>query len=148
MIKKRFATFLMVAALCLSVCLVGCGSGGSSDGKGTFDATGFQGTLDDGCSFVYIQLGEDNAMCSFTDDEHQGDDAETYSGKMVTDDAGKTTITDEESGKTITLTFTENADGTTEVEAEGHGKGELKAYEGNVFSMIGSMAEDDEKVNE
>ena len=146
MMKKILATFLTTAALCLSICLVGCG--GSSDGKGVLDASGYQGELDDGYSIVYIQLGEDTAMVSFTDGDHQGDDAETYTGKFVTDEDGKTTVTDDESGKTITLTFTENADGTTVVEAEGHGKGELKAYEGNILKMIASMAEDDESTDE
>lgn len=144
--KSRIATFVLALALCLSIGLVGCGGSkdSTSDGKGTFDAIGYQGTLDDGSEMVYIVLGEDNAMVSLIDDEHQGDDAETYSGKAVTDDDGKTTITDDESGESITLTITENADGTASIDVEGRGKGEMMAYEGNIFKMISSMAEDDE----
>ncbi len=141
MMGKRIAAFVLAVAMCLSVGLAGCGGGGE---KGTFDASGYQGRLDDGYSFVYIQLGEDSTMVSLTDDEHQGDDAETYSGPAVTDDAGKTTITDEESGKSISFTLTENEGGNAEVDVEGHGKGTLSAYEGNIFSIIGQMAEDDE----
>ena len=141
MMRKRIAAFVLAVAICLSFGLAGCGGSG---GKGTFDATGYQGKLDDGWSFVYIQLSDDSTMVSLTDDEHQGDDAETYTGVAATDGAGKTTVTDEESGKSISFTLTENEGGNAEVDVEGHGKGTLSAYEGNIFSMVGQMAEDDE----
>lgn len=116
--------------------------------KSFFSAAGYQGKLEDGKSFVYIEIGGDTVMVSLTDDEHEGDGAETYSGKAVEDADGKTTVTDDESGKSITFTITEKDDGGVEVDVEGHGKGELQGYEGNIFSVIGSMAEDDAAAEE
>ena len=127
--------FVVAIVLGLSLALVGCGAP---------DATGYQGDLEDGSSFVYIQIGEDDVMISIVDDEHKGDDAITYSGKATTDGAGKTTVTDDETGKSITLTMTENSDGTFNVDVEGHGTGTLKPYEGNLLEVIESMAVDDE----
>ena len=144
MVRKKIAAFVLAMVVCLSIGLVGCGGRGGE--KSTFKASGYQGKLDDGYEFVYIKLGENSVMVSLADDEHQGDEAETYSGEAVTDGAGKTTITDEESGGSISFTLTENADGTAEVDVDGHGKGTLKAYEGNIFSMISEMAEDDESL--
>ena len=139
MLRKRLAAFVLALVVGFSIVLVGCGSGG----KGTFDAYGYQGKLEDGFDMVYIMVGEDSLMVSLTDEQHQGDTALTYSGKPATDADGKITVADEDSGESITLAITENDDGTASVDVEGHGKGTLKKYEGNVFDVIGSMAEDD-----
>lgn len=120
--------------------------GGKKDSL--FSAAGYQGKLEDGMSFVYIEVGGDTVMVSLTDEQHEGDDAITYTGKAITDEAGKTTVTDEESNKSISFTITENADGGKSVDVEGHGKGELAGYEGNIFSVIGSMATDDAATEE
>lgn len=77
-------------------------------------------------------------------EEHQGDDAETYVGNETKDSDGKITVTDEDKGTSISFTLTENADGTVHAEVDGHGQGDLKPYEGNVFSIITSMAEDED----
>ena len=77
------------------------------------------------------------------DGSHQGDNADTYSGKATTDANGKMTVTDEETGKAISFTMVENSDGTYDVDVEGHGKGTLKPYEGNLMEVIAAMADDD-----
>ena len=142
MFGKRIAALVVTVVLGLSVALFGCGGGSS------LSASGYQGKLDDGYSFVYIKMGEGTVMVSLTDEEHTGDDALTYSGKPVVDGSGVTTVTDDESGESISFTLTENEDGTASVDVEGHGKGDLTTYEGNVFSVIGSMAEDDAAASE
>lgn len=116
--------------------------------KGLFSAAGYQGKLEDGKTFLYLEAGDDTVMVSLTDAEHEGDDAETYSGKATKDADGKTTVTDDDSGKSITFTLTENADGSMDVDVEDHGKGNLQGYEGNIFSVIGSLADDDAKAEE
>ena len=138
MIKRILAVFVMTIVLGLSMGLVGCGMP---------DAVGYQGDLEDGSSFVYIEL-DDTVMVSIVDDEHQGDDAETYSGKAKTDAAGKITVTDDETGNSISLTMTEGADDTFDVDVQGHGKGTLKPYEGDIMSVISSMATDDAESEE
>lgn len=124
----------------------------SNNKKGLFDgilnASGYQGTLEDGKSILYIKLAGDTTIISLTDDTHQGDDAETYSGKATKDASGKITVTDEESGKSISLTVTENGDGTADVDVEGHGKGNLKAYEGNILSVISELIGDDTELSD
>ena len=139
MLRNKIAAFIMTVVLGLSISLVGCGS----KGGGALDVSGYQGKLDGGYSFVYLKAQDETVIISLTDDEHQGDDALTYTGEAVKDDAGKTTVTDEESGQSVTFTITENADGTANVEVDGYGKGALTSYEGNLFSVLGSMAEDD-----
>ena len=134
MFKKVFATVTVAFVLGLSLCLFGCSAP---------DATGYMGQLEDGKSLVYIELG-DTVLASLADDENQGDDADVYEGKATTDDAGKTTITDKKSGKSLTLTMTENSDGTFDVYVDGHGKGTLKPYEGNILEVVSAMADDDE----
>jgi len=121
---------------------------GDSKKQNLLSAAGYQGKLADGKSFLYIGVGSDTAMVSLTDEAHEGDAAETYSGKVVKDESGKTTVTDDDSGKSITFTLTENEDGSMDVDVEGHGKGNLQGYEGNLFSVIGSLADDDAKAEE
>lgn len=41
--------------------------------------------------------------------------------------------------------LTDEGDGTATIDVDGHGKGTLTTYEGNIFSVIGAMAEDDAK---
>ena len=131
---KRILTVLAVTIVMgLSLCLAGCGT----------QATGYQGKLEDGTSFVYIQLSDNAVMVSMVDDEHQGEDADAYSGKPTTDASGKTTVTDDETGKSVSFTLTENSDGTFDVDVEGHGKGTLKPYEGDILEVISAMADDD-----
>lgn len=132
---KRILTVLAVSIMmAFTLGLVGCGAP---------DATGYQGDLEDGSSFAYIQISDSATMVSIIDDEHQGDDADVYSGKATTDANGMMTVTDDETDKTITFTLVENADGTYDVDVEGHGKGTLKPYEGNLVEVITSMADDD-----
>lgn len=132
--KRIIAVFVMTAVLGLALALVGCG---------VPDAKGYQGDLEDGWSFSYIQIGDEDTLISLTDAQHQGEDAETYSGPATTDATGTITVTDTETGKSISLTMVENADGTFAVDVQGHGKGTLKPYEGDILEVIGSMAEDD-----
>ena len=134
MIKRILTVFAVSIVLALTLGLAGCGAP---------DATGYLGDLEDGSSFTYIQIGDGDTMISIIDDEHQGDDADTYTGKAATDANGKITVTDKETGKTIAFTMVENSDGTYDVDVEGHGKGTLKPYEGNLMEVIGAMADDD-----
>ena len=175
MLRNKFAAIAVAAALGMSVGLAGCGGGGSSDAKkdssgdatatatdsgkkdeggkkkGFFDTTGYQGRLEDGKDFVYMHIGSgDDVVVSIADPNanDDGESADAYQGAEVKDADGRSTVTDEESSKTITFTLVENEDGTAEVEVEGHGKGSLKTYEGNLFSVIGSMADDDAETSD
>ena len=139
MLKRILAVFAASIVLAFSLGLAGCGAP---------DATGYLGDLEDGSSFTYIQINDGDTMISIIDDEHQGDDADTYTGKATTDANGKITVTDSETGKTVTFTVVENADGTYDVDVEGHGKGTLKPYEGNLMEVITAMADDDVEAEE
>ena len=57
-------------------------------------------------------------------------------------------FTDDETGNSISLTMTEGADDTFDVDVQGHGKGTLKPYEGDTMSVISSMATDDAESEE
>ena len=50
---------------------------------------------------------------------------------------------DDETGKSLSFTLTEKSDDTYDVDVEGHGKGNLKPYEGDIFKVISDMADDD-----
>ena len=132
---KRITTALALAvALVLSMSLIACKSP---------NATGYLGTLEDGMELIYIELEDGTVIASLTDAEHTEENADTYSGKAATGADGKVTVTDEESGKQLVLTMTKGADDAFEVDVEGHGKGTLKPYEGDLLDIITSMATDD-----
>lgn len=144
MFRKRLSVLVMVFVLGLAFVLAGCSSKDREAIDAALKATGYQGTLEDGYNFVYFEMSDGSTIISLTNDENKGDDAITYSGKPTKTDDGKITVTDEESGESITITLTENADGTATVDVDGHGKGELTVYEGNILSIVGTMANDDE----
>ena len=60
----------------------------------------------------------------------------------VKGDDGKVTVTDDESGESITYVLTENEDGTATIDVDGHGKGDLTVYEGNILNIVGSMSDE------
>ena len=133
-LKRVLSALVVTVALGVSIAFVGCSMP---------EATGYQGDLEDGSEFVYIELSDNAVMVSIVDDEHQGDDAETYSGKAEKSSTGEITVKDDESGKSITFTLTENSDGTRTANVEGHGTGTLTPYEGDILEVISSMADDD-----
>ena len=166
MLKNKIATLAVTAALGLSVGLVGCtgtdsGSVSTDDNattttstskgiKDLFATSGYQGKLDGGMSIIYMQIGGDDAdiLISLTDATHEGEDAIVYAGPETKDGSGKSTVTDKETGKSISCTLTDNGDGTATIDVDEYGKGELTTYEGDLFSVVSSMAEADAAAKE
>ena len=134
MLKRITAALALAVALVLSMSLIAC--------KGP-KATGYMGKLEDGMELIYIELEDGTIIASLTDAQHTEENADTYSGKATPDADGKITVTDEESGRQLVLTMTKGADDTFDVDVEGHGKGTLKPYEGDLLDIITSMATDD-----
>ena len=140
MFRKKLSILAMVVLLVLAVALVGCSNKDKEEFDAAFEATGYQGTLEDGSTLIFFKMNDDTMIIAITDATHQGETALTYPGKPVQGDDNKTTVTDEEYGESITFVLTENG-GTASIEVDGRGKGELTVYEGNVLSILGTMAQ-------
>ena len=140
MFRKKLSILAMVVLLVLAVALVGCSDKDKEEFDAAFEATGYQGTLEDGSTLIFFKMNDDTMIIAITDATHQGETALTYTGKPAQGDDNKTTVTDEESGESITFVLTENG-GTASIEVDGRGKGELTVYEGNVLSILGTMAQ-------
>ena len=140
MFRKKLSILAMVVLLVLAVALVGCSDKDKEEFDAAFEATGYQGTLEDGSTLIFFKMNDDTMIIAITDATHQGETALTYTDKPVQGDDNKTTVTDEEYGESITFVLTENG-GTASIEVDGRGKGELTVYEGNVLSILGTMAQ-------
>ena len=140
MFRKKLSILAMVVLLVLAVALVGCSNKDKEEFDAAFEATGYQGTLEDGSTLIFFKMNDDTMIIAITDATHQGGTALTYTGKPVQGDDNKTTVTDEEYGESITFVLTENG-GTASIEVDGRGKGELTVYEGNVLSILGTMVQ-------
>lgn len=91
MFRKKLSILAMVVLLVLAVALVGCSDKDKEEFDAAFEATGYQGTLEDGSTLIFFKMNDDTMIIAITDATHQGETALTYTGKPVQGDDNKTT---------------------------------------------------------